>query len=223
MSTPQAGKGTFELAWRPDCRSVLHKKNNPEKYLDAENAYTGTASLQPFVDTLYGDARAYHKPTWRPLRRNLYYYSRSQEGKQYPIRCRKKAGDNGSFDAKAPEEVLLDQNELAKGLKFLSVAAFQVSDDGNLLAYTTDSTGYRQYHLYIKDLRTGALLPDSAERVTSVEWCSDNKTLFFATEDPITKRTNIVWRHPLGDESEPVYQEKDRLYTVGGVAAKISK
>src|SRR5262249_23108448 len=57
--------------------------------------------------------------------------------------------------------------------------------------------------------------PDSAERVTSVEWCADNKTLFFATEDPITKRTNIVWRHPLGDESELVYQEKDRLYTVG--------
>src|SRR5262249_707252 len=112
----------------------------------------------------------------------------------------------------APEETLLDLNELAKGLKFFSVGAFAVSDDGNLLAYTTDTNGYRQYRLQVKDLRTGNLLPDTAERVTSVEWCADNKTLFYTTEDSVTKRSNIAWRLELGNESEPVYWEKDRLF-----------
>src|SRR5207245_7548488 len=87
-------------------------------------------------------------------------------------------------------------------------------DDANLLAYTLDNTGFRQYQLHVKDLRTGTTLPDSAERVTSVEWCADNRTLFYVTEDPVTKRANMLWRHPLGDETEPVYQEKDRLYTI---------
>ncbi|CAN5489419.1 oligopeptidase B [soil metagenome] len=200
----------------------LREKTNPDvrKYLDAENAYTEslTASLTPFADSLYKEMLGHIKQTDLsvPVRRGrFYYYSRSQEGKQYPIRCRKPAAADGSFDAKAPEQVILDQNELAKGLKFLTVAQFEVSDDGNLLAYTTDSTGFRQYRLSIKNLVTGELLPDTAERVASVEWSADNKTLFYVTEDPLTKRTNIVWRHTLGDESEPVYQERDKLFTVG--------
>ncbi|HEV8058536.1 MAG TPA: S9 family peptidase [Gemmataceae bacterium] len=200
----------------------LREKTNPEvrKYLEAENAYTEalTAGLQPFVDTLYKEMLGHIKQTdlGVPVRRgSFYYYSRVQEGKQYPIRCRKKAAADGSFDQKAAEAVILDQNELAKGLKFLSVGAFEVSDDGNLLAYTTDNTGFRQFSLSVKDLRTGALFPDTAERVTSVEWCSDNRTLIYATEDRTTKRTHIVWRHTLGDESEVVYQEHDRLFNVG--------
>jgi oligopeptidase B len=200
----------------------LREKANPDvrKYLEAENAYTEaiTADLKPFAEELYKEMLGHIKQTdlGVPVRRGaFYYYSRVQEGKQYPIRCRRKAAADGSYDKDAPEQILLDQNELAKGLRFLSVGAFEVSDDANLLAYTTDSTGYRQYRLNVKDLRTGELLPDSAERVTSVEWCSDNKTLFFATEDAITKRTNMVWRHALGDEFEPVYQETDRLFTIG--------
>ena len=200
----------------------LREKNDPEvrKYLDAENAYTEslTAGIQPFADALYKEMLGHLKQTdlGVPTRRGrFYYYSRVQEGKQYPIRCRKLAAADGSFNDKAAEEIILDQNELAKGIKFFSVGSVQASDDGNLLAYTTDSTGFRQFRLSVKDLRTGVILPDSADRVTSVEWCADNHTLFYTTEDPITKRTNIVWRHPLGDESEPVYQEKDRLFRVG--------
>ena len=79
-------------------------------------------------------------------------------------------------------------NELAKGQKFMSVRAFAVSDDGNLLAYTTDNTGFRQYVLAVKDLRTGKLLPDHAERVGSVVWANDNKTIFYTVEDATTKR-----------------------------------
>jgi oligopeptidase B len=199
----------------------LREKSNPEviRYLEAENAYmaTLTRDLQPFAETLYREMLGRIKQTDLsvPTRRGAYYYySRTQQGKQYPIQCRKKAAGAGSFDEKATEEILLDENELAGGVKFLSLGAFAVSDDDHLLAYTTDTTGYRQYRLQVKDLRTGTLLPDSAERVTSVEWCADNRTLFFTTEDPVTKRSNLLWRHPLGDEAEPVYQEKDKLYTI---------
>jgi oligopeptidase B len=199
----------------------LRDKSNPAviQYLEAENAYTRaiTKELEPFADAVYKEMLGHIKQTDLsvPTRRDGYfYYSRTQEGKQYPIQCRKKAGSDGAFDEKANEEVLLDLNELAKGFKFLSLGAFAVSDDANLLAYTTDTTGFRQYELHIKDLRTGAVLPDSAERVTSVEWCADNRTLFYVTEDPLTKRPNMLWRHALADETEPVYQERDRLYTI---------
>ena len=86
--------------------------------------------------------------------------------------------------------MILDQNELAKGFKFFNIGAFVVSDDGNLLAYSTDTTGYRQYKLQIKDLRTGQMLPETFERVGSVIWATDNKTLFFTTEDAVTKRSD---------------------------------
>jgi oligopeptidase B len=199
----------------------LREKSNPEviKYLEAENAYTAamTKQIQPFAEALYQEMLGRIKQTdlnVPTLRGPYYYYSRTQEGKQYPIQCRKKATDDGSFNESAAEEVLLDLNELAKGLKFISLGAFSVSDDANLLAYTTDTTGFRQYRLYVKDLRSGATLPDGDERVTSVEWCSDNRTLFYTTEDPVTKRSNLLWRHQLNDESEPVYQEKVKLYTI---------
>jgi oligopeptidase B len=199
----------------------LREKSNAEviKYLEKENAYTAamTKQLQPFTDALYKEMLGRIKQTDLsvPTRRGIYYYySRTQEGKQYPIQCRKKAADDGSFNEGAAEEVLLDLNELAKGLKFISLGAFTVSDDSNLLAYTTDTTGFRQYRLHVRDLRTGATLPDSDDRVTSVEWCSDNRTLYYTTEDPVTKRSNILWRHALNEETEPIYQEKDKLYTI---------
>src|SRR5438034_1021220 len=101
-------------------------------------------------------------------------------------------GQTNNFDIKPPvakkipKQVTLDLNEMAKGLKFLSLGAYSVSDDGNLLAYSTDTTGYRQYTLHFKDLRTGQVLPDQAERVRGVAWASDNKTVMFVTEDAVT-------------------------------------
>src|ERR1017187_6032575 len=149
----------------------LRDKSNPEviQYLEAENVYTEalTRDLKPFEDALYKEMLGRIKQTDLsvPVRRGRYlYYSRTEEGKQYTIQCRRK----GSMEA--PEEILLDVNELATGHKFMSLGAFTVSDDDNLLAYTTDSTGFRQYALYVKDLRTGETLPDTAERVTSVQW-----------------------------------------------------
>ena len=194
----------------------LRDKKNPEviQYLEAENAYTAamTKDLRGFEDLLYKEMLGRIKQTDLSVPERdgaFFYYSRTEEGKQYPIRCRRK----GSMEA--PEEVVLDQNELAKGLKFLSVAAFDVSDDGNLLAYTTDTTGFRQYQFHVKDLRSGQVLPDSAERVTSLTWAADNKTVFYTTEDPVTKRSNLLFRYVLGsNRPEQIYNEKDELYSI---------
>jgi oligopeptidase B len=194
----------------------LREKSNPEvaRYLEAENAYTEamTRDLKPFQETLYQEMLSHIKQTDLsvPARRGEYlYYSRTEEGKQYGISCRRK----GSMDA--PEQVLLDPNELGKSHKFVGIGAFVVSDDANLLAYTVDFTGFRQYTLQVKDLRTGQLLPDTAERVTSLEFAADNKTLFYVTEDAVTKRSDKFWRHVLGAKTaEPIYEEKDELYDI---------
>jgi len=194
----------------------LRERSNPEviKYLQAENAYTEamTKDLKPFEDTLYHEMLGRIKQTDLsvPVRQGAYlYYSRTEEGKQYPIQCRRK----GSMDA--PEEVLLDPNQFAKDHKFVGLSGFHVSDDQNLLAYTIDFVGFRQYSLHVKDLRTGETLPDTAERVTSVEWAADNRTLFFTTEDAVTKRSDRLWRHVLGSTaSEPLFEEKDELYDI---------
>ena len=96
------------------------------------------------------------------------------------------------------EEILLDVNALAQGHKYLGVGAYAVSDDANWLAYSIDSTGYRQYTLHVKDLRSGQVSTERIERVTSVAWATDNKTLIFATEDPVSKRRDKVFRHVVG-------------------------
>ena len=199
----------------------LREKANPEvaKYLEAENAYTAamTEDLKPFREALYAEMLGRIKQTDLsvPVRqRNFYYYSRTEEGKQYPIDCRKAAAPDGSFDEKAAEFVMLDQNEMAKGLPFLSIGEASVSDDDNLMAYSTDTTGFRQYVLHVKDLRTGSILPDTAERITSGEWAADNRTIFFTTEDPVTKRSDQFWRLTLGGTPELLYREDDALYSV---------
>ena len=194
----------------------LRDKSNPAviEYLKSENAYTDalTKDLKPFEEALYTEMLGRIKQTDLsvPSRNDGYfYYSRTEEGKQYPIQCRRK----GSMEA--PEEVLLDGNQLATGHTYFGLGAFAVSDDTHLLAYTTDVTGYRQYTLHVKDLRTGQTLQDTAERVTSLEWASDNKTLFLTTEDAVTKRSDHLWRHTLGASgNDPIYQEKDELYTI---------
>jgi oligopeptidase B len=194
----------------------LREKANPEviAHLEAENAYAEaamkpTAALQ---DKLYKEMVGHIKETDNsvPYRWGGYfYYTRTEQGKQYSIYCRKKGSPE------APEEIVLDQNELAKGFKFFSIGAFVPSDDGNLLAYSTDTTGYRQYKLQIKDLRTGQLLPETFERVGNVDWATDNKTVFFTTEDAVTKRSDKFFRHALGsDRADLIFEEKDELFDI---------
>jgi oligopeptidase B len=115
----------------------------------------------------------------------------------------------------APEDVILDLNQIAQGKKFVGLGESVVSDDQNLLAYTLDFTGFRQYTLQVKDLRTGQTMADKVERVTSLEWAADNKTLLLTTEDEVTKRPDTMWRHTLGGKTEQVYHEPDELYDIG--------
>ena len=195
----------------------LRDKTNPEvkAYLESENAYTDAVMkpTEPLQKTLYDEMLGRIKETdvEVPYKKGDYfYYTRTEAGKQYPIRCRRK----GSMDA--PEEVLLDVNELAKGQIFMSLGEFEVSDDGNLLAYSTDNTGFRQYVLAVKDLRTGKTLPDHAERVGSVAWANDNKTFFYTIEDEKTKRQYRMYRHTAGTTGGDslVYEEKDERFNV---------
>jgi oligopeptidase B len=197
----------------------LREKENPEvrAYLEAENTYTKamTASIQPFADALYKEmlGRIQQTDLSVPVRRGAWwYYSRTVEGQQYAIQCRTHGTPEGP-DKDAQEEVLLDQNELAKGKAFLGLGGFSVSDDGNRLIYSTDDTGFRQYKLFVKDLAGGKVRGPLAERVTSFVWASDNKTVFFTTEDAVTKRSDTLWRLA-GDKPEKLYEEKDELYRI---------
>ena len=141
---------------------------------------------------------------------DYFYYSRTEEGKQYPYMCRRKGSMEGT------EELLLDLNALAEGHKFLGLGAYAASDDGNWLAYSTDTTGYRQYSLHVKDLRKGQVLAENIERVGSVVWATDNKTLFYTTEDAVSKRSDKFWRHAVGaTASDLLYEEKSELFDVG--------
>ena len=195
----------------------MRDKKNPEtiKYLEAENAYTEsfTDKQKPFADALYKEMLGRIKQTDLSVpykNGDWWYYTKTVEGQQYPAyyRSRKSNGDD--------EQLLLDQNELAKGYKFYSIGEFSVSDDGNLLAFASDTTGYRQYTLQIKDLRTGKMLADKIERVTSTEWANDGKYLFVATEDDVTKRSDKVWRHTVGtNDNKLLFDEKDELFGVG--------
>src|SRR6185295_12938439 len=195
----------------------LREKTNPTviTHLEAENAYTA-AVMKPteaLQEKLYNEILSHIKQTDTnvPYRQGDYfYYTRTVEGQQYPIFCRK----HGKLDA--PEQILLDVNEMAKGQKFMSVGSFAPSDDGNLLAFSTDNTGYRQYTLQVKNLKTGELMPEKIERVDNVAWATDNKTLFYVTEDDVTKRNDKMFRHVLGtDKYELLYNEKDELFDIG--------
>jgi len=208
----------------------LRQKGTPEveAYLKAENEYTEatTAHLKPFADALYAEMLGRIKQTdlGVPTRRGAFwYYGRTVEGLQYPIRCRKPAAADGSYDEKAKEEVLLDQNEMAKGLKFLSIGEFEVSDDGRRLMYSTDTTGFRQYALFVKDLTTGAVQGPLAERVTSAAWAADDATVFYVTEHPVTKRSDTLWRLALGGTPEKVREEADELFDIGVERTKDKK
>ena len=195
----------------------LREKENPEviSYLEAENKYTQAVMkpLEGFREGLYKEMLSRIKETDEsvPYRRHGYwYYTRQVEGLQYPIYCRRK----GSMDA--AEEILVDENELAKGHKYTAIGSMDVSPDGSKLAYTVDFTGFRQYQLRVRNLTGGEELPETAERVTSLAWAADSRTVFYVEEHETTKRSYRLHRHVLGGTgSDVVYEEKDELYDIG--------
>lgn len=197
----------------------LREKTNPAviSYLESENAHTAEVMkpTEAFQASLYKEllGRIKQTDTQVPYRQDGYfYYSRTVEGQQYPIYARRK----GSMTA--PEEITLDLNELAKGHPYTGLGVYNVSDDSNLLAYSMDHDGHRDYILHVKDLRTGKELPDQLGKVVYAFWGPDNKTLFYGREDG-AKRPYQLWRHTLGDPKEKdalVAEEKDELYRLYG-------
>jgi oligopeptidase B len=202
---------------RVDNYYYLNEKTNPQvlSYLRAEKKYADAMvrPLKPLREKLYEEALARIKeddqqvPYWMNYG---FYYSRTEKSKQYPIYCRKLL-----LPHHAPrEEILLDLNRLAKGKEFLSLDVYSVSEDGNLLAYSTDETGFREFTLRIKDLRSGRTLTEHIENVTSCAWAADNQTLYYVVENE-PKRPYRVYRHQLGQSPDTlVYEETDALFNL---------
>ncbi len=193
----------------------LREKENPRvlEYLKAENAYTKAmlAHTEALQETLYREMVGRLKQTDLEvpyLKDGWLYYTRTEEGRQYPIFCRR----HETMDA--PEEVILDQNLLAEGKPYFDIGAFTVSDNGRLLAFSTDETGFRQYTLLVKNLDTGVISAPLAEKTGSVAWAADNATLFYTVEDE-AKRHYRLYRHLLGGERHDlVFEEPDDAFSV---------
>ncbi len=206
---------TDDYAW-------LRDKENPEvtAYLEAENVYAAAvmAPLDGLREELYREMLSHMKQTdvSVPFRDGgWWYYTRTVEGLQYAIHCRTHGSPNASEGT--PEQVILDGNQLAEGHAFFSIGAMDVTDDGRWLAYTTDTTGFRQYTLHIKDLESGETLAGEVERVGSVVWAADNRTFFYTIEDEEQKRQYQLWRHCVGQHTEDVlvYEEDDERFNLG--------
>ena len=205
---------TDNYAWMRD----RNKEKSPAiiDYLTAENKYVDShmGKHQGLQDTLYKEMLGRIKQTDMSVptfNGGYWYFSTTEEGKQYPKILRSKTRDGSN------PEVLLDVEEMAKGYKFYSVGFSEVSDDGNMLAFSVDTTGYRQYTLQFKDLRTGQILPKKVERVTSTEWSADGKQFFYVQEDDESKRSDKIYRHTFGSTGpDPlIYEEKDELFGIG--------
>ena len=202
---------TDDYAWMRD-------KSSPEllAHLAAENAYTAavtepTTALQA---DLYAEMLSHIKETDESvpvLDHGWLYSTRTVEGRQYPIHCRRRDVPE------AAEEILLDVNVLAEGQPYMAVGGMTVSPDTRLLAYSTDNTGFRQYTLHLRDLSTGQDLPETAERVGSFVWAADSRTLLYTTEDEQTKRQNQLFRHAVGSDApdQVVFTEDDERFNLG--------
>ena len=192
-------------------------RENPEviTYLDAENAYTD-AMLAPVAglrERIYEEIVGRIKPDDAsvPYRHKGYwYYSRYEEGGQYPVYARRK----GSMEA--PEEILLDGNALAEGNDFFQIGGYEVSPGGQRLAWVEDTVGRRQYSLWVKDLDTGKVHADRIENIAPMlEWGADDETLYYIEKDPETLLGKRVKRHRLGTPAAAdalVYEEADETY-----------
>lgn len=209
-----------EFAW-------LMAKDDPATiaHLEAENAWTeqATAHLAALRETVFQEIKGRTQETDLsvPSRKGgFWYYTRTEEGKQYGISCRvpvRPGETDPPTDTDRPdEEILLDGNELADGKDFFALGTFDVSPDGNWLAYSTDFDGDERFTLRVKNLVTGEVL---ADEVTDVfygsAWSADGSTLFYITVDEAW-RPYRVWRHTVGStEDTLIYEEPDERFWVG--------
>ncbi|MBZ0199417.1 MAG: S9 family peptidase [Ignavibacteriaceae bacterium] len=205
----------------------LNQREDPEviSYLEAENEYTKKilAHTEKLQEKLYNEmiARIKQDDQSVPYKDNgYYYYSRYEEGKEYPIYCRKKESLN------APEEIMLNVNEMAEGHAYYQVSGLSVSPDNTFLAFGVDTLSRRKYDLMVKDLRTNKVLADLIPNTTgSAAWADDNKTIFYTTKDDAL-RPFKNFRHSLGakvDDAKLIFHESDDTYNTFVYRSKSGK
>ncbi|MFZ6778892.1 S9 family peptidase [Undibacterium sp. Ji83W] len=226
-----ASKKTYHGQTYVDHYHWLSNKQDPRvmAYLQQENAYTEKqmAALQPLAARLFETTKARVKEVDMNLPQRhgqFYYYTRIEAGQQHALICRRAAKivervtnrDNkweNKWDDSAAEEILLDLNQLARQHRYVALGEFHVSPDGSKLAYALDFSGDLKFELFIKDLKTGRLLPDRAQRVSSMAWAADNQTLFYVQDDAVTLRSERLYRQRLG--GKPVLQYRETAQEFG--------
>lgn len=196
------------------------------QYLTEENQYLEKmmADTQPFQDKLFQEMKARMKekdesvPTFK---NGYYYYSKTEEGKQYYKYCRKK----GSLDAK--EEILLDVDKMAEGKAYYSVGGMSISPNNQLMIFGVDDVSRRQYKLFLKDLKTRKVTDLNIKNTSgNATWANDNKTIFYTANNPVTLLSERIMRHSLGTDSQNdvvVYEEKDNTNYIGQYKSKNEK
>ncbi|MBC6609565.1 S9 family peptidase [Hymenobacter sp. BT507] len=213
---------------RTDNYYWLNERTNPQviSYLDAENAYFDKvmAPVKDLEEKFYQEMKGRIKEQDEsvPYRDNgYYYYTRYEKGGEYPIYCRKKG------DLKAPEEVLLNANEMGKGKSYFAVGGYEVSDNNQLMAYGVDTVSRRLYTLRFKDLKTGKAYPEAIPNTSgNAVWAADNKTVFYAKKDVTTLLPYQLYRHTLGTDPKQdklIYEEKDNTFNLGVGRSKSKK
>lgn len=229
IAAPVAEKKVKELTAHGDIRMDEYYwlndyfKKGPDstkvvEYLTAENNYLDTimSGTKKFQEDLFTEmkARIKEKDESVPSFSNgYYYYTRTDEGKQYYKYCRKK----GSLDA--PEEVLLDVDKMAEGHEYYSVSGFSISPDNKMLAYGVDVVSRRQYVIQVKNLETGEILKDEIKGTAgNPVWAADNKTIFYTLNNPATLLSEKIRKHKLGTDASAdvtIYEEKDPTNYIG--------
>lgn len=216
--TAHGDSRTDEYYWMNDYFKKGPDSTKVLDYLKAENAYLDTmmSATKKFQADLFSEmkGRIKEKDESVPqLNNGYYYYTRTEEGKQYYKYCRKK----GSLDA--PEEILLDVDKMAAGSGYFSVNGFNVSPDNKLMAYGVDKLSRRQYTIYVKNLETGEVLTDEIPGTAGYAvWAADNKTIFYTANNQETLLTEKICKHQLGSASttdQTVYAEKDPTNYIG--------
>lgn len=203
---------------RTDDYYWLNQRSDPEviDYLESENRHTQAvmAPTEQLQHALFEEItnRIKQDDMTAPYKlRDYYYYTRYEQGKQYPIHCRKKDTLSGS------EQIMLDVNAMAAGHSFYNVGRQAVSSGQDILAYAVDTVGRRKYTIHFKNLTTGEILPEQIAEVTgNMAWAEDNRTLFYAKQHPETLRSYRIYRHTLGTDPTDdvlVYEEADEEFS----------
>ncbi len=221
MSTPVAKKIPKELIKHDDIRIDdyfwLNDRENPEviAYLEQENTYfeAKMSHTNSFQASLFEEMKSRIKEDDAsvPYKHNGYWYATRYElGGEYPIYARHKA------KVDATEEIMFNCNALAKDQEYFNLGGLNISRDNKLAAFGIDTVGRRQYHIQIKNLQTGEIYPDRIEQTTGGSvWADDNKTLFYTIKDPVTLRSDKIYKHTLGtstSEDQLVYHEEDETF-----------